>query len=406
MSLFRARWVLPIDRSPIEDGWVAIEEGVIRDLGQGRPPSGAAIDLGDAAVLPGLINAHTHLELSWMSGRIPPAPSMDVWIRGLMALRRGQSPHEDMQRVTAAMALGVARAQGTLAFGDISNTLVSAPVLADEAPGSVIFHELLGFAPHDAAARAKDGADRVEAAARAASPHAPPYPHVRPGLAPHAPYSVSPQLFAAIDREARSRFIPSSVHLGESPEEVEFLMTGSGPIAGMLKDLGVWDDQWRAPECGPVEYLDRLGILREDLLLVHGTQLTPDALATVAARGCILVSCPRSNRWVGVGDPPLDAFYASGATVAFGTDSLASVDSLDMFAELAAARAICSVPDAQLLDSATRGGATALGLDQHVGTIARGRRAPLLAVGVPSDVTDVEEYLVRGRPEQRWWVGV
>jgi cytosine/adenosine deaminase-related metal-dependent hydrolase len=405
MPLFRARWVLPIERPPLEDGWVAIEEGVIREVGQGRPPSGAVTDLGDTAILPGLINAHTHLELSWMSGRIPPAASMDVWIRGLMALRRDQSPHEDMQRVTAAMALGVARAQGTLAFGDISNTLLTAPVLADGAPGSVIFHELLGFAPHDAVARAAQGADRVEAAARIASPPEPPYPHVRPGLAPHAPYSVRPELFAAIDRESRSRHLPSSVHLGESPEEMEFLMTGRGPIAGMLKTLGAWDDAWRAPGCGPVEYLDSLGVLRPGLLAVHATQLKPDALATLAARGCVIVCCPRSNKWVGAGDPPLDDCYASGATVALGTDSLASVASLDMFAELAAARAISSAAAATLLDSATRGGATALGLDQHFGTIARGRRAPLLAVGVPSDVTDVEEYLVRAIPMEREWIG-
>lgn len=400
----RARWVLPIGQPPIEGGWVAVEDGVIHAIGDGRPPSGPVTDLGDTAILPGLINAHTHLELSWLAGRIPAAPSMDVWIRGLMAARR-QPPHESMQRVTAAMALGVARAQGTLAFGDISNTLVTAPVLAEGAPGSVIFHELVGFAPHDAEARAHEGADRVLAAARVASPLEPPYPHIRPGLAAHAPYSVAPELFAAIDRASRARVLPSSVHLGESPEEVEFLMTGGGPMSAMLKDLGVWREDWVAPRVGPVEYLDRLGILRPELLVVHATQLKPDALAMLAARGCAIVSCPRSNRWVGAGDPPLDDFYASGALVAFGTDSLASVDSLDMFAELAAARAISSVSDAQLLDSATRGGATALGLGEHFGRITPGLRAPLLAVAVPAGVTDVEQYLVSGNPETRWWVG-
>ena len=404
MSLFRARWVLPIDRPVLDGGWVEITDGVIRALGDGQAPAGEVIDLGDAAVLPGLINAHTHLELSWMSGRIPPAASMDVWIRGLMALRRNPSPHEDMQRVTAAMALGVALAQGTLAFGDISNTLVSAPVLADQAPGSVIFHELLGFAPHDAGARAEEGADRVE---KAVETHASPegLRRLRPGLAPHAPYSVTPELFAAIDRIAHARGLPSSVHVGESPEELEFLMTGGGPIAATLKTLGVWNDAWRAPGCGPVEYLDRLGLLRPGLLAVHATQLGRSELATLAARGCVLVSCPRSNRWVGAGDPPLDDFYASGAVVALGTDSLASVESLDMFAELAGARRVSRVADATLLESATRGGARALGLDETFGRIAPGLRGPLLAVAVPPDVTDVQEYLVSGRPEKRWWIG-
>lgn len=403
--IVRARWVLPIDRPLVHGGWVEIAAGVIRAVGHGRPPSGDVTDLGDVALMPGLLNAHTHLELSWMAGRVPPAPSMDAWIRGLMALRRESSPTGDAQRDAAAHAMGMARAQGTLAFGDISNTLITAPVLAHGAPGSVVFHELLGFAPHDADARAAEGADRVLMSARAASPHEPPYPHVRPGLAPHAPYSVSPDLFAAIDRQARGRFLPSSVHLGESPEEMEFLMTGGGPIAAVLKDLGAWSEAWRTPACGPVEYLDALGVLREELLVVHATQLAPDALATLAARGCIIVSCPRSNRWVGAGDPPLDDFYASGATVAFGTDSLASVESLDMFAELAAARTISSVPNARLLDSATRGGAIALGLNEHFGRIAPGLRAPLLAVRVPARTTDVEEYLVSGKPRDMQWVG-
>ena len=393
--IVRARWVVPIDRPPIHGGWIEIAAGVIRALGDGPAP-GPVTDLGDAAILPGLINAHTHLELSWLAGRIAPAPSMHLWIQSLMAARR-ESPHEDMQRVSAAMALGVARAQGTLAFGDISNALVTVGVLADGAPGSVIFHELLGFAPHDAGARAEDGARRVEEAAEARP--------LRPGLAPHAPYSVPPELFAAIGRTAHARGLPSSVHVGESPEELEFLMTGGGPIAAMLQALGVWNDDWRAPGCGPVDYLDRLGVLRPGLLAVHGTHLNRTELGTLAARGCVIVSCPRSNRWVGSGEPPLDDFYASGAVVAFGTDSLASVASLDMFAELAAARAISSVSDAQLLHSATRGGAKALGLDETYGRIAPGFRGPLLAVRVPSDVTDVQEYLVSGQPQERWWVG-
>ncbi|MDQ3068924.1 MAG: amidohydrolase family protein [Acidobacteriota bacterium] len=395
IALVRARWVLPVDRPPIDGGWIALEEGVIRTVGRGQPPSGPLTDLGDTAILPGLINAHTHLELSWLAGRVPPASSMDAWIRRLMSLRREASPLAEVQQVTASMAAAKAREQGTIAFADISNTLVTAPVLAEGRAPSVLFHELLGFAAHDAAARAAEGADRVEGLRH----------QVRPGLAPHAPYSVAPDLFAAIDRESCERQLPSSVHLGESPEEIEFLMTGGGPLAGLLKELGVWRDDWAPPGVDPVTYLDRLGVLRAGLLVVHATHLKADALATLAARRCVIVSCPRSNRWVGAGDPPLDAFYASGATVALGTDSLASVESLDMFAELAAARAISSVPHARLLESATRGGAIALGLEDSYGRIAPGMRGPLLAVRVGADATDVEEYLVSGKPRDMQWVG-
>jgi cytosine/adenosine deaminase-related metal-dependent hydrolase len=391
----RARWILPIEQPPIAGGWVTIEDGVIHAIGHGHPPAGPVADFGDAAILPGLVNAHTHLELSWLSGRIPPATAMPDWIRGVMAARR-DSPHEDMQRVSAVMALAVARRQGTVAFGDITNTLVTAAPLADEGVPSVLFYELLGFLPDGAAERAARAAEAVSKAAA---------PPVRAGLAPHAPFSTSPQLFAALAREARARRLPVSVHLGESPEEVELLQTGRGPFRDLLMDLGVWDEGWTAPGSGPVEYLDRLGVLAPGLLAVHATHLAPGALATLAARGCVIVSCPRSNRWTCAGDPPLDAFYASGATVAFGTDSLASADSLDMFAELAAARRVSTVPDAALLASATRGGAIALGLDAEYGRLAPGLRGPLLAVSVPAGTSDVEEYLVSGKPRDMQWVG-
>lgn len=393
--ILRARWVLPIERPPIAGGWVAIEDGVIQAIGHGRPPSGEFQDLGDTALLPGLVNAHTHLELSFLRGRIPPASDMASWIRGLMAARRA-APHEDEQRAAAVTALAEARASGTIAFGDISNILVTAQPLAESGTPSVLFHELLGFVPREVEARAEQAAGSVGRAA--VSP-------VSPGLAPHAPFSTSPELIAAIAREARARRLPMSIHLGESQEEMELLRTGRGAFHDLLVDLGVWHERWAVPGVDPVAYLDALGALVPGMLAVHATQLDVAALAVLAARGAVIVSCPRSNRWTGVGDPPLDAFYRSGARVAFGTDSLTSAATLDMFDELAAARRVSTVADAVLLDSATRGGAAALGLDAAYGRIAPGLRAPLLAVAVPPGVSDVEQYLVAGSPETRWWVG-
>jgi cytosine/adenosine deaminase-related metal-dependent hydrolase len=272
---------------------------------------------------------------------------------------------------------------------------LGAEPLAEAAMPAVFFHELIGFGPGDAVQKAEAGARAVREGVR---------PPVRPGLAPHAPYSVSPGLFRAVADVAACEALPSSVHLGESPEETEFLREGTGEIAATLRHLGVWNDAWVVPRCDPAEYLDGLGVLRPGLLAVHATQLGQAALARLAARGCVIVSCPRSNRWVGAGDPPLDAFYASGAPVTFGTDSLASVADLDMFAELAAARAISTVPARMLLESATRVGAEALGFGHELGTIEPGKRAALLEVRVPPGVEDVEEYLVGGiaSGDARW----
>ena len=155
-----------------------------------------------------------------------------------------------------------------------------------------------------------------------------------------------------------------------------------------------------------MEYIDRFGLLSDRLLVVHGVRLSGDELARLAAVGATLVTCPRSNRWVGVGDPPVERFYGSGVRVAIGTDSLASVDDLSVFAEMAAIRRLSpAIPARAILASATVNGAEALGFGSDFGTIEPGKRAALLAVRVPPDVGDVEEYLVRGiEPDRLAWL--
>ncbi|HVQ15098.1 MAG TPA: amidohydrolase family protein, partial [Vicinamibacterales bacterium] len=161
-----------------------------------------------------------------------------------------------------------------------------------------------------------------------------------------------------------------------------------------------------APQCSVVDYLADMGFLTGAVLAVHGVQFEGTDLDRLRTLGITLVSCPRSNRYVGVGSPPLEAFYAMDVDVAFGTDSLASVDDLNMFSELAEARRIApKVPARALLRSATLTGATALGFGDAFGSIEPGKRAALVAVRVPHGVTDVEEYLVSGvHPDRISWV--
>ncbi len=232
---------------------------------------------------------------------------------------------------------------------------------------------------------------------------------VRASLAAHAPYSVAPAIFRAL-RKAMDRdpaLAPCSIHLSESPAEVEFIATGGGPWRALLEELGVWNAAWTAPGVSPVQYLEEHGFLDRRVLAVHGVQMTRSDLARLAASGATLVTCPRSNGHTGAGAPPLERFYTSGVRVAIGTDSLASAPDLNVFAELATMRALApSVPAMSLLDSATRQGARALGLGHDFGTLEPGRRARLLAVDVPPSVDDVEEYLVSGiSPDQLTWVG-
>jgi cytosine/adenosine deaminase-related metal-dependent hydrolase len=185
-----------------------------------------------------------------------------------------------------------------------------------------------------------------------------------------------------------------------------FLRDGRGGWREILERFGTWDPAWSAPACGPIEYLDRVGALSDRTLLVHAVQLDATELSRAADRGATIVTCPRSNAWIGVGDPPIGRFYASGASVAVGTDSLASVGDLNVFMELAAMRRLApSVPASRLLDSATRAGADALGFGGELGVLARGARADMIAVDVPDGIADVEEYLIGGiEPRQIRWL--
>jgi len=392
-TTFAARWLLPISQPPVEGGWIEVANGVIQRVGSGHAP-GRSQDLGNVAIMPGLVNAHTHLELSWMAGMVPAASAMHEWIRAMMHVRRVAAPSNDAVTSAALEAARGAADSGTVLVGDISNSLVTPAVLEAAHLGGVVFHELIGFSAPDPVASVTEARERV-AEAEAAVGNAP-IP-IEVTLAAHAPYSVSPALF----REIAGRHDPGplTVHLAESPEEIEFLRSGHGPMRAMLEEFGVWSTAWTAPGCDPVEYLHRLGYLQPGMLAVHAVHLRDEALSRLRSADATVVTCPRSNLWVGAGVPRIAHFYAARVPVAIGTDSLASTPSLNMFDELAELRRLApDVTAASFLESATRIGAEALGFGRSYGTLAPGKQAALISVDIPSGVTDVEEYLVGGVP--------
>lgn len=388
----RAKWLLPITEPPIEDGWIETAAGRIVRLGAGRAP-GDATDLGDVAILPGLVNAHTHVELSWLAGRVPPMASMHEWIAAIVRIRRAGVPGgHDTEVAAAREAVASMVASGTVVVGDVSNTLITPGLFYEAGLAGVVFHELIGFSAPDPGGAVREAWARIDDARASLGGVEPPLSF---SVVAHAPYSVSPALFQAI--AARAERAPLSVHLAESPEEVEFLRSGRGPIRRTLETLGVWTDTWRVPGCDPVQYVTDLGYLRPGTIVAHAVHVTDDGLERLRRARAVVVTCPRSNLWVGAGPPRLAHFYASRVPVAIGTDSLASSPSLNLFDELAEMRRLApEVSAATLLESATRVGATALGLDRDYGTLAPGKRAALVRVAIPGGVADVEEYLVSG----------
>ena len=396
MTRYRAAWIVPIAAPPIRNGWVDVDEGLIAGVG---PAAGGArgsrrgeVDLGACIVLPSLVNAHTHFELSVFRGQLQAAASMPRWAHDLMTRTAGVRLDETAIRAAVAEV----RRAGTGLVGDIGNTPASVAPLRDAGLPGVVFRELLGFDQQDPTAlvaRACAEMGQME------------NPRLR--LAAHAPYSVSPALFAALRAAAdREGLWPLSVHVAESREELEFLRSGTGAWREILEERGRWDPHWVSGTASPIEYLDGLGWLGARTMLVHGVQLTDAELARIARAGATLVTCPRSNRHTGAGTPPVARFYAAGVQVAVGTDSLASVADLNLFSELHAMRRLApSVPARAILHSATQAGAAALGYGDTLGVIAPGRRASLIAVACAAPVDDVEEYLLSGiRAEQVAWV--
>jgi cytosine/adenosine deaminase-related metal-dependent hydrolase len=315
--------------------------------------------------------------------------------------------HDAVVRAIAAM-----EASGTAGVGDIGNTDAAIGPLAGSSLSGVHFREALGFRQADAARIA--GEARLGATVAQGRLKAEGCARVTASVAPHAPYSTSAPLIRelaagrpttglfSLEQSARP---VSSIHLAESPEEVEFLARGTGPFRELLADLGAWDEGWQAPGRTPVGYLQHLGALHARLLVVHGTQLTPAELRTLADAGATLVLCARSNRWVGAGVPPVAEALASGVHVAIGTDSLASVEDLNLFAELAHLRSVApQAPAADLLRAATLGGARALGCTR-LGALSPGASSRAVVRVPPPEVADVEEWLVAGAADTsdlRW----
>jgi len=277
-------------------------------------------------VLPGLINSHVHLELSWMAGRVRSTRAGLVdWIERQLHYRAQVPPQEAQERaaeVEASRMFGF----GTAGVFDISNSNFTAPLFAGAGISGVVQHELLTM-DRGRLAVALERVGELRPVTRCDRAEL----RTRPG--PHALYSTAPQLVRA-SAEAEPE-IPFSIHISEAPEELEFIAQGSGPLARFMDDLGVDWRWWEPVGISPVAYLDALGLLGPRSLLVHGVELDEGDIGLIAKRGAPLCVCPRSNRWISGRLPDVSAVFEAGVLLCLGTDSLASNSSHDLFEEIA-----------------------------------------------------------------------
>ncbi|BCS95928.1 amidohydrolase [Desulfoluna limicola] len=357
----RARWVVVDADTVIEDGHLVAEKGMIVSVGHGSGPKGTpAEDHGDAALLPGFVNAHTHLELSALKGRVKSDAGFAAWVRDLLVVR-GACPEKTLFQA-ARKAVGDAEAAGTLVFGEISTLGITRPLFDKKGAQGVWFQELLGApAPLAMPTGSKDA------------------PWV--SLAAHAPHTTAPEAIRGMKALATGSGRPFSIHLDESDAEREFITSGQGAWADFLTERSIDFSGWPVPADDPVSYLLNLGVVDENTLVVHLLQSGRRHFRRLAEKGATAACCVRSNLLLHGRAPDIEAMVAEGLTVALGTDSLASCDSLSIIDEMrAVATHAPGLSFAEIFRMATENGAKALGLGERFGRLVPGASARFIKV--------------------------
>lgn len=381
VTLYSARHIFPVSSEPIRDGAVAAEDGRIvavataADLRE-RFPGARIVDLGERALLPGLVNAHTHLELTHHAGHVPDNLPLIEWIYPLVSYSRTRTP-ADFERAAYA-GVELMRVSGTVAVGEICTFGQSVRPLVESGLRGVVYYELLGPDPSQADELLRKGQRQIEQWRREY-----PQDRIRFGLGPHTPFTVSAELLRAVAEWCLAEDAPLSIHAAESPAETRFLRDATGPIADLLYAGAGWPVR---PECAPgispMAWLDQLGLLAARPLLAHGIQVDEADVSLIARAGASVAHCPRSNAQLRCGRMPYELYRAAGVRLAMGTDSLASSPSLAVWDDAITAHTLHTAAGetptpADMLRLATLGGADALGLANDLGTLEPGKLATM-----------------------------
>ena len=387
MKILTASYVVPISSEPIEGGAVAFDGERIVAVGEradvvARFPNADVDDLGEAAILPGFVNCHSHLELTAMRGALDDVEhDFKSWLLKINGLRAALSDDD-----IVAAAIGGARegaAAGVTCFGDIGR-FGHAGVAALKEAGlrGVVFQET-EFSPDNSTADDdfRKLGEKFETLKKEETGL------VRVGLSPHSPYTVGSRLFELIAQYAIINRVPLSIHAAESAEEMSLLTRGEGFFMDFYERM---DLEWSSPHCTPIEYLERLGVLSTRPLLAHCVMASDSDIRRIASNRASVAHCPKSNAKFGHGYAPFEKLLDAGISVGLGSDSVASNNVCDLleearFAALAARNRLgrnrfISAKDA--LYAATMGGAKAMGLDGEIGSLEAGKQADISVVSL------------------------
>jgi cytosine/adenosine deaminase-related metal-dependent hydrolase len=414
----RARYVFPVDAAPIACGIVRIAGDRIAAIGKSQHH--CDIDLGNAAILPGLVNAHTHLELSALRSQEFAASSFVNWLNGVIRARGAQAPSQ----ISHAIGRGIdaSLSAGTTLLGDISTSGRSWKELTRSPLRAVVFAELLGLKAEralqttEAARQFLEWATAVPGAVNRQSLDAPqpdagtrfhlddesivdplPVPatnvssrRLMPSLSPHAPYSTHRSLYDLAARWGRHAGVPVCTHLAETTDELRLLRQRDGPLHEFLRSIAAWTDTWQAAGTSPLNYIDGAVTGQAHWIIAHANYLTADEIARLGAHshgsgGSIaVVYCPRTHAYFGHRNHPYREMLAAGLVVCLGTDSLASTSTLSILDEMRYLRRRDAALDpAKILEMGTLAGARALGREHDCGSLTPGKFADIAVVRLP-----------------------
>ncbi|WP_291170297.1 amidohydrolase family protein [Gimesia sp.] len=378
-QILAARWVFPVEGPPLERAIVEVEGSRIAAVYQGEHPR--AVDLGNTALIPGLVNTHTHLEFSQLESPLGPTKPFAAWIRSIMKSRftctvpAGQRIQQGIEESLKA---------GTTCLGEIATSSESLQLLSadDRKPSAVVFRECLGFTPDRIEKQQQIAADYLQLGTDLELSDA-----VGLGISPHAPYSVNPDLYLNLVQQARDQGVPAAVHLAETEDELEFLTQKSGPFVDLLAELGLWDPQILRDGMRLYDYLAPLAELTS-ALAVHGNYFGDAEIEFLKQAPQIsVVYCPRTHHYFGHRPHPWLTLISQGINVALGTDSRASNPDLSLWKELQFLREqFPNVSTDLILECGTLAGARALELSDRLGSLTVGKRADLALIRLTDDL--------------------
>ena len=385
-----------MDGAPLRGGAVVVDGGgrvTAVEGGEGVDPERAASALPPAegrsprpqtqsVLLPGLINAHSHLELTGLGGKITE-DDFPAWIAHLTRLWRERRPAEYLD--AARQGVRDSWAMGVTTVADCGATGAVLQALSELGGSGIAYHEIFGPSPEQADAALEAWAVRLAELRRFEAPR------VKLGASPHAPYTVSGPLYRLAVAHARKEKLPIAVHVAESPLEDDFVRNGAGGFADSQRGRGLTPE---ARGLSPVAWLEKHEVFGPDCLAIHCCTVDAEDVETLARRGAGVAHCPRSNRRHHRLDAPLAHLLGAGLRVGVGTDSVASVSPLDLLAEARQARGLASLGAEEALALVTLGAARAIGLGGEVGSLAVGKWGDVVRLEVPA-VADAGQLLER-----------